>query len=58
VLDVSDKELSFVAVSAMRNYFKKYKPKVAKKDGVPIETTDFLVPIIFDPSIFESENTR
>jgi hypothetical protein len=54
MLESSNKVLNPIALSAIKKYFKKYKPKVAKKDGQPIETKDYLVPIIFDMSIIKN----
>ena len=53
VAESSNKVLNSIAISAIIKYFKRYKPKVAKKDGIAVETDNYFVPIVFDPSILE-----
>ena len=53
VTETSKPVLNPIAISALKRYFKKYKPKPAKKDGKFIETIGFLIPIVFDMSVLE-----
>ena len=53
VVETSNKVLSRIAINAAQKYFKKYKPLPAKRNGIPIEVKEYLVPIIFDMSIID-----
>jgi hypothetical protein len=53
VLETSNYVLNPIAISALRKYFKRYNPKLPKKDGEIVEVYDFMIPIIFDMSIIE-----
>ncbi len=55
IQESENKKLNFPALEIIRKYAKKYKLQPAIKNGVPVETKDLVVPIIFDMNIFRNK---